>query len=346
MELERLALTKTKGIRFIMFIIILAAIAILFMFGEGRSVAGSSHEIRESGITEDLPEKERNVLRQGDIGRSVSMESDNGDKSYHSPSNAFFIYPLLMFIGSLVSVVFMIVMRKGINGLMVLGIILILIGFSISTLIVPSFVNSPEEYEEWLQKPRSEGDSIWVGGYVTNYTSIEFGGQALYTYFLEGSSVPVYGTDDLGEEGDYIIINIEVDEHGAPTKSKGMEKFMIFFPTFVLVGLGVLIAFLGFRKEKAGNVLGAAPPGYPDTAYGPQTPYQQMPPQHMPPPGQYYQPASPPYPTQAQQPTNLQPPTARQYSPGGGPHQIVTCPRCGQQIDQRYGYCTSCGFRG
>ncbi len=139
--------------------------------------------------------------------------------------------------------------RKGISGIMILGTILMIVGLIISAAIIPAWVHSPSEYEDWVQEEREEGDSIWVGGYISNFTSADILDLTLYTYYLEGSDVPLLSSGNLGEEGDYIIVKVEIDEIGIPGVSSRLKESVVLLFSAGLIGLGVLIAVAGYLKK-------------------------------------------------------------------------------------------------
>lgn len=287
-------------------------------------------------------------------------------RSYYTADNDFFIYPLLMFIGGIVSLGFMAYTRRKINWMMILGLIFMLGGLSVGALFLPAFVSSPEEYDEWLQEPHEEDDTILVGGYVEEYSYANLGGgMEFYSYQLEGSDYPVITMDDMGEEGDYIIVEVGTDAEGAPARSRGLSRFMILFPTFVLIGLGVIFAFLGFRKLDPSNIpkISAFPynPYMPPIhSTDPRQPYMYNSPGHpgMPPPvPQNSAPVNPktyPLPQPVQQhapqrqpPVERQPPSYqndKQFSQSGQP--IIRCPRCGNPLEPDSRFCDACGYRG
>jgi hypothetical protein len=106
-------------------------------------------------------------------------------------------------------------------------------------------IKTPQEYDKWYNVTiRKSGDKIIVKGTLDIKDQNPFGTGYIYSfnsaekYFLSG--------DDLGNIGDNIIVEIEIDDMILPTVIRVLQESKNQFYSPLLMLIGVIIFITGF----------------------------------------------------------------------------------------------------
>jgi len=179
----------------------------------------------------------------------------NGDESsapsYYSTSNMYFLVPGGFFLLGLVVAIAGIGRAKRVSGLIAVGLVLIIFGALVGVALIPYVITEGggEEYDEWVKSGPSPGETMRVGAFVKEKEEILAG--AGYQYYLEGSDVPFLSSEDVGNEGDFIIVDITIDILGIPEATGQMSPWIFVGGGVGLIFIGMILALVGAKKAKA-----------------------------------------------------------------------------------------------
>ncbi len=196
------------------------------------------------------------------------------------------------------------------KGIVIVGVILLVIGILLTlvsllpVLTAKSIGDMKEDFNEDTGefKSYSDGDEIYITGEITEETS----SLGVYAYELDNEEFGFSSGEDIGDEGDTVILLCEVKEMSIMGISvETLEAKAVYKPFNIITILGIILLIVGIIVMIVGAKKGAAPvaPAQPPME---QPPYQQ-PPYQQPP---YQQPPmqQPPYQPPPQQPPMPPPP--------------------------------------
>jgi len=88
------------------------------------------------------------------------------------------------------------------------------LALSILMLIMVALFNgvlykNAEDYDEWMEDNPELNDSITVAGTLNYKENRSLMGETIYTYAFDGSDYAFHSMEDVGDEGDYVIVEIE-----------------------------------------------------------------------------------------------------------------------------------------
>jgi len=283
---------------------------------------------------------------------------ESSEPSYYSTSNVFFIVPVGVFLLGLVIAIAIIGRAKKVNGLIAFGLVLIILGALVGVALIPLFMDGAEEYDEWAKSEPDSGETMTVGAFIKEKEEILDG--AGYQYYLEGSDVPFLSSEDVGDEGDFIIVDIQIDAMGIPEARSQSSPWVFVGGGAGLAVIGIILVVVGGKKIKASAGMGPktdkaskkeekkrlkeekkkqkkgggdSPGGTQQPGMGPgmppQFPQQPMPPGAMPP-------QAPPQ----QQPPSSVPELPQAPGPSAGKW---TCVKCNKEVDPKFSFCVFCG---
>jgi len=205
------------------------------------------------------PELKHVVQVEGD-GFSYELSSSNlldsredTATSYYSFSNVLFLAPLLLFGVGLGVCVGTMKRAAMTNGLMTTGLVLVVVGLVLALALVPVITEDGEAYDSWIQESPELGESMWVSGFIETEEEIPLFGESVYVYQLEGSEEGFLSTQDLGDEGSFIIVVLEVTEMGVEARS-APSPWLMAAPGLGLILTGTVLALVGAKKAGRGPV--------------------------------------------------------------------------------------------
>jgi hypothetical protein len=142
-------------------------------------------------------------------------------------------------------------MRKG---LVIIGIVLLIIGIVLAVGIVPLTTKSPKQLEDELEDEELEdvqGESYTVSGTIDEEAEIDdpLSGQKVYAYKFKDSDVAFSSGEDIANEGDSVIVNLEVTELGLEAKST-VNPVIYYLPGIIILIIGIILLLIGFLKKK------------------------------------------------------------------------------------------------
>ena len=178
-----------------------------------------------------------------------------------------------------------------------------IIGVIVSVALVPVMASSAhdgEEYDEWLKGSPGTGESFKVAAFIEIKNETIIAGQTAYSFKMEKSANPIITLHDLGDEGEYIIVMVQIGQIGLPEASRQAK-----ISSFVFIGMacsvfGIVLCGIGFMKGRSPKDGMQTTPSTLPSNMGQS---QQTPPQQFQQPQQQAPfPAPPPPPQQVQQP--------------------------------------------
>ena len=205
------------------------------------------------------PELKHVVQVEGDdfsYELSSSNLLDSGEDtttSYYSFSNILFLAPLLLLGVGLGVCVGTMKHSAMANSLMITGLVLVVAGLVLALALVPLTTEDGEAYDSWIQGSPELGESMWVSGFIETEEEIPLFGESVYVYQLEGSEEGFLSTQDLGDEGGFIIVVLEVTEMGVEAKS-APSPWLMAAPGLGLILTGTVLAVVGGKKAGRGQV--------------------------------------------------------------------------------------------
>lgn len=84
---------------------------------------------------------------------------------------------------------------------------LLIIGFLLTLLMIPVTTQTVTSYEEDFEEGK-EGE-VYISGRVSEIEKRSENGENVYIYRLEGSDLSIYLPEDVGDEGDYVVLKVE-----------------------------------------------------------------------------------------------------------------------------------------
>lgn len=150
---------------------------------------------------------------------------------------------------------------------LIIGIILIVIGIVLALAIIPLTTKNVEQMRDDVDqsepgwKSYEPGDKIQIYGEITGKDKYEWpNGEEVFGYFLD-HDLRILSKEDIGNEGDLIIVNCEVKEISDPSVNDGqpfeyleasstVSPLLYYIPGIILIIIGVIIIILSLRKRK------------------------------------------------------------------------------------------------
>ncbi|MFW3145191.1 MAG: hypothetical protein ACMUIE_00080 [Thermoplasmatota archaeon] len=160
----------------------------------------------------------------------------------------------------------------------IVGIFLVII---LSFVLPPGFwmfpKNAEKEYDDWVESS-SRGDKETFHGKIAEEDETSLLGVSIYSYKFEGCDNNFLSSQDLGNEGDRIVVEIEYRELG-PEASADYSSAAVWGPSCccgsfmgILLILGIVLFLVGLLKKKKKP---APVPPQPEPGPAQQT-YQQL----------------------------------------------------------------------
>lgn len=203
-------------------------------------------------VFEDLPHRDDPNDGGNDDGNGGGGEyiaEDNDDPGYYSTSNPIFLFPAVLFIIGVGLLVFFARKIKRVSGLMIGGTVVMVLGILITAILLPTITYSPSEYDEW-EKENPQGNSVMVAGTIANASEETLLGIPIYQYHLKGSENTFICTENVGEEGDFIMVDVTKNELGMSEISSQFNSFFLYCIMFLPGLLGILLISVSYYFEK------------------------------------------------------------------------------------------------
>ncbi len=182
------------------------------------------------------------------LSRESAGEGEGGDESsgsYYSTSNTYFLVPLIVSVIGLLVSISLIAVKKKVNGLLAGGLVLLILGLLLAAMLNPLMCESVEDYDTWAEDSPAVLDEIRVGGFIkTEDTTSD---APNYRYYLEGSDTSFISGEDLGDEGDYLIVTLIWGGNEPVADSKG-NAWLFPIIGMVLVVIGMVLSGIGAKK--------------------------------------------------------------------------------------------------
>ncbi len=193
------------------------------------------------------------VFHIGSANAGAEDENNTKEKettSYYSTSNLYFLGPAAFFLFSIAVAFISIATATKMSGRMGGGFLLIILGAVASVaLISQSFLfESGEDFDKWVEDEPGEGDSIQVGAFIEKREETE----GYFTYNIEGSDEQILSKDDIGEEGDFVTVEIQIDANGISNVSSQINTWFYIAPGLVFMLIGIILVRSG-RKKVGGS---------------------------------------------------------------------------------------------
>jgi len=136
---------------------------------------------------------------------------------------------------------------------MIVGVILLIVGILIAIVGALPMVTA-EKAEDLKDKDLEDGDTVTITGEITNKTEIPI----LDAYMFEmDEEVGFISSEDIGNEGDNIIVNCEVTkmDFGLGEQQVLEAKSVVNPWPFIIIGIilliiGILLMIVGMVKRK------------------------------------------------------------------------------------------------
>lgn len=143
--------------------------------------------------------------------------------------------------------------KKGGKGLMIVGVILLIVGILIAIVGMMPMMTA-EKAADIKDKDYEEGDQVTVSGEITNKSEIP----TIDAYmFVLDEEIGFISSEDIGNEGDNIIVNCEVTEMDFGLgNQKILEAKSVANPWplmivgIILLVVGILLMVVGIKKKK------------------------------------------------------------------------------------------------
>jgi len=137
--------------------------------------------------------------------------------------------------------------------IVIVGIILLIVGVILAVALVPLTTMSPEQLEDEVEGKSMEelkGESWTVSGKIDKEEKIQepISGQTVYTYKFEGSDVGFMSSEDVANEGEDVIVTIEITEMGPEAQSTSSPA-AYYLPGIIILIIGVIILLVGIKKK-------------------------------------------------------------------------------------------------
>jgi len=178
-------------------------------------------------------------------------DGGGGKTSYYSVSNRYFMVPGFLIMVGLCIAGILIGKVKKLTGIMAVGLVLILLGAVLGVALVPLTADDGEDYDAWLKEAPGPGESITVGAFIQKEEEIMPG--TMYQYHFEGSESPFLSGEDIGDEGDFVIVNIEINALGVPETKEKKSAWVTIVPGLGMIIVGVLLVFSGSKRTGPGK---------------------------------------------------------------------------------------------
>jgi hypothetical protein len=112
-----------------------------------------------------------------------------------------------------------------------------------------------KEYDDWA-KDAKMGDRITISGKIAEKDSESIAGLSIYSYRMEDCKESFLSSEDIGNKGDKVTVEIEYRELG-PEASKAPNSIIVNGPNIccglasgILLIVGLLLFLIGMRKKK------------------------------------------------------------------------------------------------
>jgi ABC-type antimicrobial peptide transport system permease subunit len=140
------------------------------------------------------------------------------------------------------------------KGLVIIGIVILIVGIVLAVGMIPLTTKSPKQLEDELEGETIEdmqGESWTVSGTIDEKAEIDdpLTGQTIYTYKFKDADIGFSSAEDVANEGDSVIVNVEVTELGLEATSTSSPA-MYYLPGIVILIVGVILMVLGLKKKK------------------------------------------------------------------------------------------------
>jgi hypothetical protein len=137
--------------------------------------------------------------------------------------------------------------------LVIIGIILLIVGIILAVALVPLTTMSPKDLEDEVEgKSMDElkGESWTVSGKIDEKQEVEepVTGQKVYAYTFEDSDVGFYSSEDIANEGDDVIVTIEIKDIG-PEATSTSSPAVYYLPGIIILIIGIIILIVGIKKK-------------------------------------------------------------------------------------------------
>jgi len=112
-----------------------------------------------------------------------------------------------------------------------------------------------KEFDDWA-KSAKQGDSITISGKIDEKDSESLLGVSIYTYRMKDCEASFLSSEDLGDEGDKVTVEVEIRELG-PEAAAQPSSILVNGPHLccgilagLLIILGLVLFLIGLRKKK------------------------------------------------------------------------------------------------
>ena len=144
--------------------------------------------------------------------------------------------------------------------LVIIGVIIIVIGISMLSSEMSNQnenIKNPSDFDECYNLTiRKKGDTIIVKGILNVKENNPIG--TGYLYGFEGSDNRFLSGENIGNKGDSIMVEIEIDDMNLPTAIRVLKEnnYLLISIIFIIIGL-ILLSF-GFmiKRRISRNILG------------------------------------------------------------------------------------------
>ncbi len=225
------------------------------------------------------PELKHFARMEGDeVSYEISSSSQQDDEEeettgFYNVSNTFFLLPLLLFGVGLAAFAAVMTRTEKRNRLMIAGLLLVVVGLVLALSFIPLLTGDGEDFDSWIQDSPKEGDTIWISGYLESEEENSFAGTSVFLYRLEGSQESFLSSEDLGGEGSFVVVQLEIRELG-PEARRPLSPWLVLSPGLVLIISGTVMVVVGGRRAGVGGPGGqkkkekevGSGSGYPDPA--------------------------------------------------------------------------------
>ena len=190
-------------------------------------------------------------LKSGDDPGLPTGLGEAGDMPpYRSLDNTFFLITVVFITIGIATIGGSTARAKTMNMMIVIGTVIILMGAILGMMLIPLTLNDGEDYDAWIKEGQETNSTIKIGAYVDSVEALEAGTMTVYTYFLAGSDVPVFSSADLGEEGTFVIVDIQIDELGIPNVVAKSSPIIYVVPGILLILIGIGFAVKGSKRAR------------------------------------------------------------------------------------------------
>jgi hypothetical protein len=129
------------------------------------------------------------------------------------------------------------------KNLLISSIILIIIGIILAAVLLPLTTQTPEEVEDETANKTPEelkGKSWTMLGTIKTKEEFEVDGQKVYGYEFEDTDLKFKSSEDIGDEGETVIITIE-NTQLEPLEATLPENVMVYYlPGIILIIIGIV----------------------------------------------------------------------------------------------------------